>query len=95
MSQFSIIFSIILFGIVLQIFLSNRANPYLGFIVPILHFIASLLVALFLTDILSAFIGFIVSSIPTVINLLIYRQIRKKIRRKETAAMNRMKIDDL
>ena len=95
MSQFSIIFSIILFGIVLQIFLSNRANPYLGFIVPTLHFIASLLVALFLTDILSAFIGFIVSSIPTVINLLIYRQIRKQIRRKETAAMNRMKIDDL
>lgn len=95
MRQFGIIFSVVLIGIALQLYLSNRENRYLGLIIPTLHFIASLFVALFLTDILSAFLGFVVASTPTVINYLIYRRARNKIEKNTTNAINKMKIDDL
>lgn len=99
----SILFLGILVGIaILQIFLSSRDNKKLGFVLPGINFVVSILVALIyllnatLLDV-SIFIGimivFIAYNVPTIILVAIYYACRSKYNKKHD--INKMNIQDL
>ena len=99
----SIVFLAILIGIaVLQIFLSSKDNKKLGFVLPCINFVVSILVGLIyllnatLLDV-SIFIGimivFIAYNVPTIILMAIYYACRSKYSKKHD--INKMNIQDL
>lgn len=87
-------------GIFLQIFLSNRESKWLGLILPATTFLVTLLNVIFmpatgsvLQDILYSLGILIVANIPTGILLAIYFACREKI--KKASQIDKMKIHDL
>lgn len=89
-------------GIILQVFLSRRENPYLGLILPIFSFLLSLLPIVNVmvppggtaADVLvPILVAVLLGNIPTVILLCIYFACRKKI--KKHRQLDKMNIQDI
>ncbi len=89
--------------VVLQIFLSRAESKWLGFILPALTFICSLLLPLSIlvmmiympgTDVILLMLGiFVVGNIPTVVLLVVNYVCRKQFLKKKE--IEKMKIHDL
>lgn len=84
----------------LQIFLSKKANRWLGLILPIITFFFSLIFTMNIRDTGSAWQNTIsiastllLTNIPTAILLAIYFACREKLKRK--SQINKMSIQDL
>src|SRR2546423_1639749 len=88
--------------IILQIFLSKRENKWLGFILPAISFLISIIFIMALpvtpndstaSIIMQLVSMFLLSNIPTVILLAIYFAFREKWKKKKQ--IDRMNIQDL
>ena len=77
----------------LQIFLCRRENKWLGFILPAISFLGSIVFLLQATEVRAMMLSFLVPNIGTVVYLLIYVGIRRK--KKKNSDMDQMKIKDL
>ena len=84
----------------LQIFLSKKANRWLGLILPIITFVFSLIFTMNIRDTGNAWQNTIsiastllLTNIPTAILLAIYFACREKLKRK--SQINKMSIQDL
>ena len=84
----------------LQIFLSKKANRWLGLILPIITFVFSLIFTMNIRDMGNAWQNTIsiastllLTNIPTAILLAIYFACREKLKRK--SQINKMSIQDL
>lgn len=89
-------------SVFLQIFLSKKENKWMGWMLPILSFLLSLVVPLSLKPPLDGANGWFVVqilltlllvNIPTIVYLVIYFACREKVRRKKQ--LDKMNIQDL
>jgi hypothetical protein len=97
---FSVTIGIFLISLLLQILLSKKENKKLGFIIPMIYFVFSILNVInnlnfnnIIKNLITGTSIFIFSNIFTVIFLVIYFYYRKKIKIK--SKITTMKIKDL
>lgn len=67
-----IIAVLIILFVGLQVLLSTRKSKYPGLIIPVLLFVAAILITSFASNIASGILAFLIASIPWILNAILY-----------------------
>lgn len=86
---------ILLVLLVIQVLLSMRQNRYLGWIIPGLNGLMSMVISLMFSDYFSAVLGLLVTVLPIVLWLSVYMICRRRLDQIRHKEIQRMKINDL